>query len=332
MEINLIYFYYFLIIALNICSYFFLNQFGQIINIYDQPNHRKVHKNKVPLIGGIFIFINIALAIIIFFENELIYFYIGFISFFLLGLFDDKKNIRASKKFLISILIIFLVVFFDNQISISSIKLSFISFSINLGILSIFFTIICMMLFINALNMFDGINGQSGSYCLILASYLILNGSVSNHIFGIILITLIFFLIWNLREKIFLGDSGTLSLGFLFSYFFIYSYNKGSIINADSIYIIMFLPGLDLMRLYIQRIYKGISPFKPDRNHIHHYFLKEYGYRKTLFFLIIFILTPIILDILIEKTLLINLITLFIYLYLIIVKFKNNFNSTYESQ
>ena len=88
--------------------------------------------------------------------------------------------------------------------------------------------------------------------------------------FILILISLLFFLYLNHFNKAFLGDSGSILLAFLFSYFFIKFYNQINLIKTDQIVLFMLIPGLDLMRLFITRIYKGKLPFSPDRNHLHH--------------------------------------------------------------
>ena len=84
----------------------------------------------------------------------------------------------------------------------------------------------------------------------------------------------------------------------------------------------MYLPGLELMRMYLERIFKGRSPFKPDRNHIHHLLLDRYGYNRCLIIILFLIIVPIVLDELLNKTLLINIIFLIIYLYLIYFHLK----------
>ena len=120
--------------------------------------------------------------------------------------------------------------------------------------------------------MFDGINYQVTIYSIMICIFFILNDY--HYIFFIILkMSLLFFLILNHNNKAFLGDSGSYLLAFVFSYFFIKFYNQTNLINTDQIVLFMIIPGLDLMRLFIYRIYKGNYPFTPDRNHLHHILL-----------------------------------------------------------
>ena len=318
---------------LNLIFFLQFKKITKIINIYDKPNQRKTHKFPVPLVGGLLIFINISFSIFfsiiteidlgIITNNSLIF---GYVCFFLIGLFDDKYNIKAVIKLTLSIMIIIPILYFDKNLLVSVLKFSFTTSELNLGIFDIFITILFFLLFINAFNMFDGINCQNGIYSAILVLVLILITNNNIFLYGLIFCVL-FFNYLNFRNKLFLGDSGSLSLGFLFSYFFIYYYNNDLIQFSDTIYLYMYLPGLDLMRLYILRLVNKSNPFKPDRNHIHHYLLKSYGYNKTIFIIFVMIIFPIFINFYFDnKTLLINIFTLLIYLYYVVFKFRNNYN------
>ena len=126
---------------------------------------------------------------------------------------------------------------------------------INLGKFSIYFTAFCILLFINAINMFDGINLQVILYSSLL---FIANCYFFGNLYLLLLfIPLIIVLIFlNYKNKLFLGDNGTMLLGFLISCFFIINYNNFNIKFADTIFIFMMLPGLELLRLAISRIMK----------------------------------------------------------------------------
>ena len=112
----------------------------------------------------------------------------------------------------------------------------------------------------------------------------------------IIVASLILFLIFNFNGKLFLGDNGSLLLGYLISYYFIKIYNEELILHSDKIFLFMIFPGLDLLRLSVQRLLIGRNPLSPDRNHIHHLLKRKYGDFNTITILISFILTPIILS------------------------------------
>ena len=316
----------------NIIFLFKLKNISKIINIFDIPNQRKKHLYPVPLLGGIIIFYNIiilfSISYLLKIELEIFNkfsFLFGYISFFFLGLYDDKYQIKASIKLLLSIIILIPILLYDPTFKIDSLRLSFYTGELILGNYDIFITILFILLFINAFNMFDGINCQNGIYSIILIIFLISLSKNNIFLYGL-LFSIVVFNLYNFRNKFFLGDSGSLSLGFLFSYFYIMNYNNNLIIYSDAIYLIMYLPGIELMRLYIFRVLNKKSPFKPDRNHLHHYFLESHGYNKTIIIISCLIALPVISSFYFDnKILLINIVFLLLYLYFIFFKFRNNF-------
>ena len=99
----------------------------------------------------------------------------------------------------------------------------------------------------------------------------------------------------NYKKKIFLGDSGSLLLSFLLGTMIIKSYNTNlGIFYADEIFLIMMIPGLELLRLAVFRIFKKKHPFVADNEHIHHYLLKKYSFLKTTLIIQSLYILPII--------------------------------------
>jgi UDP-GlcNAc:undecaprenyl-phosphate GlcNAc-1-phosphate transferase len=169
----------------------------------------------------------------------------------------------------------------NHSFQISKIDFSFINKRIYLNDLSIFSSIICVLIFTYALNMFDGINLQSITYCtfIFFIFYLL---SIFEVFYLIIIICLLFLFILNLKNMIFLGDSGIYTLGGFISFVVISDYNKQSIkFFADDIFILMMVPGLDFIRIFIERISKGKNPFLGDKNHLHHLLLSKFGFLKS---------------------------------------------------
>lgn len=283
---------FFIVIILN--TFFFLNlkYLSENFKIYDIPdNKRKFHKVPIPLLGGILIYFNFILIFLFnyfndynfyFFQSniEQIVFIIALSFFFIIGLVDDKNNLSSNVKLFLIILIIFVTLMFDEGLLIKKLIFSFYNFEINLGIFSYFFTIICFLLFMNAFNMIDGINGQAATYSIFIFLVFIFK-NINIIFYSLILIPLIIFLIFNFKNKIFLGDNGTLPLGYFISYIFIDNYNEVKSFYCDEIFLIMMIPGFELLRLAIYRIIKKKHPFKADRNHIHHLILRKYSYIKT---------------------------------------------------
>jgi UDP-GlcNAc:undecaprenyl-phosphate GlcNAc-1-phosphate transferase len=160
--------------------------------------------------------------------------------------------------------------------------------------------------------MFDGINLQSSLYSINIFFFFILKG-IFIEISLVMILCLIFFSYLNFKNKCFLGNNGSLLIAFIISYLFIKSQSIENTFSADEIFLAMQLPGLDLFRLAIQRIYNKKHPFHADRNHIHHLLLKKFGYTKTLLILSCLITIPNYLSILYGWTIYYIILTLFIY-------------------
>ena len=328
--------YLIFLIAFNFLLFLFQKKIDLIINVYDKPDKiRKLHRNLVPLTGGLYLILNILFIVLVdFILNEKIFFFkelfyynriyfsliTGIILFFLLGLFDDKKSINANLKLVIQFIIIFIILLLDPNLKIEFLKLSFGDKVYYLNEFSLFFTILCFLLFINAFNMFDGINGQSGLYffiCLLvfyLASHKI--------IFLFLIIYLIFFLYMNIKNKIFLGNSGSYLISFLTSFYFIKFYNIDLILFADFIFLVMLIPGIDMLRVFFLRISKGINPFFPDRRHLHHILLKKFNQNVVVLLIFLLTLIPVIINYYFLNTLIIITMTTLIYFFLIFISIK----------
>lgn len=296
-------------VVFNLILLFFFNKISKIYNIYDSRDGiRKFQKSSVPLIGGTYIYLNFIFFLSLdnyfefnlldykYFNNnrELFSLILGSTLFFIFGVLDDKYNLKANTKLFTLIILTLFIVMFDENLLITNLKFYSFSHIIELNIFSYFFTILCFLLFINAFNMFDGINLQVGSYSVLIFSIFIFKG-IFFSLSIIIILSLIFFLFLNYQSRSYLGEGGVQFLAFLICYIIIKSYNSGeAIFFCDEIFIIMGLPGLELFRLFIFRIAKGKHPFKGDTNHLHHFLLKKFSSNLTFLFIFTFILTSII--------------------------------------
>jgi UDP-N-acetylmuramyl pentapeptide phosphotransferase/UDP-N-acetylglucosamine-1-phosphate transferase len=200
--------------------------------------------------------------------------------FFFLGYFDDKYKLSPNVKLLSTILLLLLAIFLDRDLLLTKIRFTFYSKEIFLGNYSYLVTVICFLLFINALNMLDGINGQTVTYAIYIFFIFIFNKVLINFSF-ILIIFFLFFLILNFKNKSYLGDSGSILLGYIISYLFIKFYNTETKFYADEIFLIMSIPGYELLRLAIKRILDKKHPFHADNNHIHHLMVNKFNLAKT---------------------------------------------------
>ncbi len=247
-------------------------------------------------------------------------------SFFLLGILDDKYKLKPEKKFFLSILFSLFFLSINDDLLITSLKFSFYNYSIFLNNFSLFFTIFCIIILINSLNFYDGINGQSLIFFILIFIYLSLKSPI--YIFYLfIILVLIFILTLNLKNKLFMGDSGIYILGSILIVSIIYEYNVFKTIKyADEIFLLLILPGYDLLRLTITRILKGKNAFYGDRNHIHHLLISKFTLMQSNLFLVFLNLLPIYLFLFLGLNFF-EIMILFTSLYIFIIfKFSKNDN------
>ena len=257
------------------------------INFVDKPNYRKSHFTAIPLIGGFMVFLasTIALTISKFFEpdfQQISPLIIGSFVLLVMGIIDDKVNLRASIKLVIQLGVAIFVY-------LSGIKIESL-----FGILGVYeipdflkFTLTVLIITgtVNAFNLSDGIDGLAGGLAIIgFTSFSIIALIHKQYLFASLFLTiigaLIGFLKFNLskKRKIFMGDAGSLFLGYILvvsGIMLIQESNKTSDITRtlSTVIGVLILPVIDSIRVYRQRIQKGFSPFRADKTHLHHLLL-----------------------------------------------------------
>ena len=294
-----------ILIFINILIFKFLIKTFVKLKIYDTPDFlRKIHSTNVPLVGGTIFIINIFFYLLlnIFLEietlffnglRELFAFLIGSISIFLIGLYDDRYFLKPNTKLILLSIIVRMSVSISDTFQVNHLNLLFYENIVSLQNFGIVFTIFCFLVFLNAFNMVDGINGLSVTYFLICIIYLILLNH-NFYFFSFLLIPAFIFLYFNFQNKAFLGDSGSLLLGFILSCLFIKFYNE-DLLYADQIILLMIVPGIDMLRVAYIRIINRKHPFNADQSHLHHLILKKYNTKIAYFIIIGFVsLTAII--------------------------------------
>ena len=261
--------------------------------LMSKPNHRSVHRFKTPNLGGIGIFIAINLIITFlgnYFEDSTLLSLLGAITIlFFTGLIDDLVGMKPKIKVLCQV-IASLSIILITDLRIESLYGLLGVFELSY-VFSIMLTVFFFVLLINAYNLIDGVDGLAGSYAIAVTVFFGLfyfaNGNNSMFFLSISIVgALISFLIFNFskKEKIFMGDTGSMVIGFLLAYqainFMSVDFNPNFMIqNTKSPIFILALftfPLIDTARVFILRIIKNKSPFTADKNHIHHVFL-EYG-------------------------------------------------------
>ena len=311
-------------IFLNFVIFYFFDYLKQKINIYDYPNSKKkMHKKAIPLMGGLIFLFNLIFFLILknlslsILELNII---LSSLFFLLVGVFDDKFDLSPYFKFLSLTIVLLIFFIFNEKMIINNINIYNYNINLNKDI-GIFFSILCVLLFVNALNLFDGINLQSSSYGLFFLIFLISKG-LFIEIILIIIIPLLLIIYLNNKNKTFMGDGGTLFLGSIMSLIVIANYTKTNSLTVDEIFLLMFLPGMDMLRLFIERIYHKKNPFMGDREHLHHLLLTLYGYKFSISLILIISILPLLSNLFIPSEYVIIFFIVFYFFLLFLVKKK----------
>ena len=261
-------------------------------HLFDEPGGRKLHKQRVPILGGLAIFSGMIFTIT-FWCNFSICMHLqhilaAMIIIVFIGLQDDIIGLSPFKKALGQIAAAAIVVVWGHL----RIEHMFGIFGINHlpEIVSVIFSIATIVLIINAINLIDGINGLAASLSIVAATAfgLYFNQDEVHFQHAIIAFalvgSLISFLRFNLTPaRIFLGDTGSMLIGLILSVlcFEFIMYNQPSPLLAPKLKTApivamstIFIPLYDLFRVFIIRLTQKKSPFYPDQNHLHHMLLK----------------------------------------------------------
>lgn len=258
-----------------------------------KPNKRTSHQGSVPNVGGVNIFIAFFLTIALFSIQVIDYwqfFIVGIFFILIVGFVDDLIDLKAFWKLAGEIIAgFFLIVASDIRIMSLHGFLDIYVLPLWISYLLSFFVYIVI---INALNLVDGIDGLASGlgilYCLFFGFYFNLTGNDNLSLCAYSLVgALAVFFIYNVfgkKNKIFMGDCGSLFLGYMVTMFVFEFCNLNAFhLVPEQYYMsaapavaicVLIVPLFDTMRVMITRIKKGVSPFRPDKNHIHHLLLK----------------------------------------------------------
>ena len=267
--------------------------------LYDIPNERKVHKNAVPRLGGLSFFPSMMMAfviVLVFFsfnrqgdipiKTWSMSFITGLAIIYLIGIIDDLIGLNASSKFMAQIATACLLpisgLYINNLYGLFGIY----ELPYAVGIL---LTIFIIVFIDNAINLIDGIDGLAGSLSLLaLGGFLayFVHNDVFVHTYNILvagmmgaLVTFLYFNIFGRTErntKIFMGDSGSLSLGFTLGFLSIKCMMNNIAVwpeRSDALLVpisLLFVPTADVVRVTLHRLRHCSPLFLADKNHIHH--------------------------------------------------------------
>jgi len=271
--------FYFMMAISSLLSFIFIKliiKYADRFNLIDIPNGRSTHKHSTPRGAGIGIVLSTLISLFIWDISlfiSYIWTFIGVLFIFGMGIWDDRHDVKPKTKFLL-IIIATIFVSFDN-ITIETLGV-YLGFDLSLGYFVLPFTILTVVSFTNAFNLIDGLDGLSGGIGVIIMTSLAYIGYEYGDEFILVIslltiASLCTFLIFNWSPaSIFMGDSGSLTLGFIIS---ILSIKALAYIHPISIFYITAIPILDTIIVFVRRIRHGKSPFQADKSHIHHILL-----------------------------------------------------------
>lgn len=281
----------------------------------DEPGQRSSHLRKIPNLGGIAIFYSIGICASVFAYEIFDLYKFLFASLIILlyiGVMDDIMVMRAYKKLIAQILVSVLIVM-GSDVRIRSFFGIFGIYELNYYF-SVIFTVVTFIILINALNLIDGIDGLAGGYSLLCSALFgISYFRLGSYNYPLVILSVciigsvLAFLYYNMSNyrntKIFMGDTGSMLLGFLLAFTavcFIDIFIDKKIPGMPRYYLqaapaiavaILILPIVDTLNVIIVRLITGKSVLSADKNHIHHKLLRmNLTHRRSSFYIMCYYL------------------------------------------
>lgn len=273
-----------------------LLNFCKVRGYYDQPGGRKVHHYAVPRLGGLLFMpaMLVSLAVVLLFyakEGVLVLkasslaMAVGAFLIYIIGTVDDLVGMKPNHKFVVQLVAALLMPFcgllINNFYGLFGLHELPVWFSYP-------FTVFVILLVVNSINLIDGIDGLASGLCIcILAAYIFLYlqmertfvyALVASGLLGS-LVAFFYFNMWGKAEKgtkTFMGDSGSLFLGYAIAYLSIkYATNNPAVLPYRGYallvsYTLLIVPTFDVIRVALFRLYRGKPIFEADKSHIHH--------------------------------------------------------------
>lgn len=270
--------------------------FVKRFKLFDRPGARKEHQEPTPTFGGLAIFAGMMISLLLWFSftghMAVITFFFSMLVLLGMGIMDDLKDLSASYKLVVEIALATLI-------TISGIRITGFGGLFGIHELSISaqytFTVLAIVGITNAFNLIDGIDGLAGGLgfmsLITLGIFLTLSRDYNYALIAFALAgALLAFLYFNLNPaRIFMGDTGSLLLGFVVAVLCVQLIKINSItatpivpkIHMFTLGIVL-IPVFDTLRVFGVRIWKGRSPFSADKTHIHHFVINEgFGHAFT---------------------------------------------------
>ena len=264
---------------------FFMRKVARQVGLVDKPSGRKVHTGNIPLVGGVAICITIV---------QYIYSHEGMINhanlymccivgLTIVGALDDRYDLSVKIRMLVQTIISIAMIYFAKAelVTLGDI-LGFGDISLGYGYVGGLITILAVIGCINAFNMVDGIDGLLGGLSVVTFGAIgillnMANEQSLSYLCLLLVVCMIPYIVMNLgligrERKVFMGDAGSMMIGFTVIWLLIgASQTPGNpMIRPVTALWLIALPLMDMAAIMIRRVKQGKSPFKPDREHLHH--------------------------------------------------------------
>ncbi len=262
-------------------------------NVVDNPNHRKLQREPVPVLGGVAVFFGLVVGLCVaspFMDIKPLLPVVMAMSVMLcVGVVDDASGLSPWFRFLIEIAVTLLLILLANM-SLNNFQGLWGVYGVPMW-LSIPLSIVAVVGIINAINLIDGVDGLSSGYCIMaslafgtlffkvdsVAAMLLCAISISS------LLPFFFHNVFGKKSKMFIGDGGSLMMGVIMSSYVVASISSGGACDkcvdmgiglVPFTLAVMCVPVFDTVRVMFMRILRHTSPFHPDKTHLHHLFIE----------------------------------------------------------
>lgn len=269
-----------------------LYRFAESWGLVDRPDERKHHVGQIPLIGGLAAFIGVLAGAVV--DGQAPLFTSALLAtaavLAVVGALDDRFDLSVRTRLLVQTGAVL------TMVAVTGVHIHTLGHlfgrEFELGVFGIPLTVVAVIGLLNAFNMMDGIDGLAGTLALVSIGAIIMYQGQPQWPGVIVLVllagALVPYLAVNLGlvgKKIFLGDAGSMVVGYLLAWTLIHlsqSTPNNELSTIDVLWCVA-LPVLDTLAVMVRRIREGKSPFKPDRGHIHHMMMRAgLGPRTTL--------------------------------------------------
>lgn len=313
---------------------------ADFLGVIDHPGaqgHKK-HVKPTPLVGGLAAIPPAMLMLVYVYSTDLasdaqttsvLALFLAALGSMLVGFFDDRRHIPALTRLLICALIFLATIAIGPEFSVTTLDIQGLAFRLDLGVLAVPFTMLCLLAFQNSVNMADGRNGLVTGLALIwLVTLLSYNPGLL--VLPLLVLTLSVLLVTaaNIGGRLFLGDAGTYGLGAIIGLSAIWVHRQNIGLHTIDVAIMFFFPVCDMFRLIMLRTLNGRHPFSADHHHLHHYLDRSIGWMWGGKLYLFAVALPIILARLeFNYKIPSLLLAIFLYTSLIIIYYVNNFRA-----